>query len=95
MNNDIKWCIKCTPEIYETLCEWFEEKLNRTPFDPDKQLYWHYPEIRPGICTISKQDDYEEISFEQFCNLANLKQSNRVNEDYEYLTSFLEKIGII
>ena len=90
-----KWCIKCNPEIYETLSEWFNEKIGRIPVDDSKNCYWHFPEQFKGSCTASNIfDNYEELSFEQFCELANLKQSNNTNDDLSYMIKFLKGIGI-
>lgn len=88
-----KWCIKCTSETYDDISKWFNNKLKRKSYDPDKINYWHFPEIRAGVCTSSiRQVDYKEITFEFFKRV--ILKEEVINKNMSYITKILEEYGI-
>lgn len=62
-----KWAIKATESTYKEIVEWFTKAIKRTPSSSDRS-WFHYPEIRIRECCTSgrKEENYTEITFEQF-----------------------------
>lgn len=94
LNNKIpdKWCIKCTPETYNDISKWFNDKLERIVRDKERDSYWHFPEFNKGNCSMSKvENGYKEITFEFFKKFI-LKEF--IEEDMTYLVNILKKYNI-
>lgn len=86
-----KWCIKDIPDP-KILSDWLNN-LNRNKFHWNFQSgsFYHFNRLEPSHCKSDKNNDYSEITFDDF----NMYIFKHPEEDHSCLIDILKRLNMV
>lgn len=107
MNNKFKlpekWCIKANEENWKTIGDFFNKQSKTTCYNKDFINQYYHSHNRQNHCILNignssksyvriKEDDYVEITFEEFEEY--VLGVKFINQNYDYLIPILQKLKL-